>query len=341
MTPSFTRREFLEVSALAAGGMMITMRPSAPAVASPLGKTDTVMGPYLKIFSNGFVEIGGPVPELGQGVHTSLPMILAEELDVDWGQVRVVQAPIYMRTNAQGRVELVHGRQHAGGSHSVRRQWPNLRRMGATARAQLIRAAARRWGIDAAALTTRSGEVRHEASGRRSSYGDLAAAAAEIPLSEDVTLKSADQFRLVGRDHPPPHMVEIVTGKPIFGIDATLPGMLDATIERCPYLDGEIASLDDSAALAVPGVRQVVRIERPPLDRYYRQLAAGVAVVADSAWSARKGRRALEIEWTRGPHHDESTESFDRQCEQLLAGRGQIVRDEGDCDAALAAAAST
>jgi isoquinoline 1-oxidoreductase beta subunit len=232
--------------------MMITLRTPG-AVASTLPEeTDTVMGPYLKILSDGLVEIGGPVPELGQGVHTSLPMILAEELDVDWDQVRVVQAPIYMRTNADGRVELMHGRQHAGGSHSVRRQWPNLRTMGATARAQLIKAAERRWGIDAAELTTQGGAVWHEASGHRLGYGELASAAAEIPLSDDVVLKSSDQFRLVGRDHPPPHMVEVVTGKPIFGIDATLPGMLHATIERCPYLDGEIPSLDDSAALAVP-----------------------------------------------------------------------------------------
>jgi isoquinoline 1-oxidoreductase beta subunit len=341
MTRALTRREFIQVSALATGGMMITLTTPVAVASSPPKETDTVMGPYLKIFSDGLVEIGGPVPELGQGVHTSLPMILAEELDVDWDQVRVVQAPIYMKTNADGRVELIYGRQHAGGSHSIRRQWPNLRRMGATARAQLIKAAAQRWGIDDAQLTTQSGAVWHEASGRRLGYGELAAAAAEIPLSGDVALKPADQFRLVGRDHSPPHMVEVVTGKPIFGIDATLPGMLHATIERCPYLDGEIASLDDSAALAVPGVRHVVRIERPPLDQYYRQLAAGIAVVADNAWSARRGRRALANEWTRGPHHEESTESFDRQCEELLAGQGQIVRDEGDCDAALSAAANT
>jgi len=338
-TNSMSRREFLQLSALATGGLMITVSTPELLRGQPTG--DAALGPFLKIFSDGTIEIGAPVPEIGQGVHTSLPMILAEELDVDWAAVRIVQAPLYATRDDEGRISMVHGRQHAGGSHSVRRSWSNLRLMGATARQQLINAAAQQWDVDASQLSTNLGYVVHEASGRRIGYGDIASAAAEIELTDNVELKSPDQFRIIGKDHPPVHIEDVVTGKPMFGYDATVPGMVHATMVRCPYLDGEIASVDDTAALAVPGVRQIVRIKRPDVDAYYRHLAAGVAVVADSYWAAMQGRRALRVEWTRGPYSEESTEGLLRQCDTLLDGEGQIVREEGDFAGAMSSAAQT
>lgn len=334
------RREFLKLAVLGSGGFMITM--SAPA-ASGSGAENAMVtfGPFLKIHSDGTIEIGAPIPEIGQGVHTSLPMILAEELDVAWASVKVVQAPIYAKREDSGRISMEHGRQHVGGSQSIHRRWNDLRQMGAAARQQLVDAAAERMNVPVSQLSTSDGEVIHGTSGRRMTYGSLAAAAAERELSENIRLKTPDQFKIIGTSQAPVHLREIVTGRPMFGMDAVLPGMLHVSMVRCPSLDGEIVSVDDRAALAVPGVHQIVRIERPKMDSYYRHLAAGVAVVADSYWGALKARRLLEIEWTAGPHAEESTRGFVRQCAQLLAGSGQIIGRAGDFESAMLEAEQT
>ncbi|MGH9671878.1 MAG: xanthine dehydrogenase family protein molybdopterin-binding subunit, partial [Bryobacteraceae bacterium] len=230
--------------------------------------------------------------------------------------------------------------QGAGGSTSVSDGWADLRQAGARARAMLVQAAASEWQADLGLLSTGSGAVLHP-DGRRLDYGAIAGAAARLaPPTADVALKKPAAYRIIGR---PTHTVdaeEIVTGRARYGLDATLPGALVAVVERCPYFSGGLASYDASATRAVPGVRDVLVLPGPkPGDALTANLATGVAVIADDTWSALKGRRALEVEWTRGPYAGESSASLDAQCTTLLAGQGRRVREDGDFDRARAAAA--
>ena len=202
-------------------------------------------------------------------------------------------------------------------------------------------AAAGRWNVSAEELVTNKGVVTHPVSGQRATYGELAEAAAGVAAPQTPPpLKSAADFALIGAPQKMKNARAIVTGKAVYGIDAELPGMLHAVMMRCPYFDGTAVSVDDSAARAVPGVVDVVKVRRPPLDGDYDVQAEGYAVVAENLWAAMKGRRALKIEWDRGPHADESSESFRAHCAALLTGTGQIVRNDGDFDKAAADAAA-
>lgn len=222
--------------------------------------------------------------EMGQGVRTSLAMIVAEELDADWSQVQIVQAP----------ADRAFGSQATVGSSSVSGSWNSLRAVGATGRAMLVEAAARRWGVAAASCTTEPGAVLHPASGRRLSYGTLAADAAKLPVppAQQVPLKDPASFRLIGQATSRVDNADVVTGRAVYGMDVRLPGMLHAVVARCPIFGGRLGSVDDSAARAIPGVRQVVRIP------------TGVAVVGETTWHALQGRDALRITWDEGPNAD-------------------------------------
>lgn len=226
-----------------------------------------------------------------------------------------------------------------GGSTAVTDNWEFLRQTGATARGQLVAAAAQSWGVGAESCRTEPGVVVCDALGRRAKYSELAAAAALLPVPEaPPALKKASDYRIIGTPTRVVDAREIVTGAARYGIDAELPGMQVAVIARCPVLDGRVASFDDAAARRVPGVVDVFALEGPGPGEPYTILASGVAVVATSTWAAMEGRRALEVEWSKEGASSESTESFWRQAEELLAGRGQVVRDDGELDAALAAA---
>ncbi len=299
------------------------------------------LGYFVRIEPDGTTVIGARGCEIGQGVKTSLPMLIAEELDADWRRVRVEQLPYgLVPSDAEPGVAAKFGPQGAGGSTSVSEGWADLRQVGARARAMLVQAAANEWQTDPAALATREGAVLHP-DGRRLGYGTLAAAAARLtPPAADVPLKQAKDYRIIGRPARTVDAEEIVTGRARYGLDATLPGALVAVVERCPYFSGGIASYDASAARAVPGVRDVLVLPGPaPGDPLTANLATGVAVIADDTWSAIKGRRALKVDWTRGPYADESSASLDAQCTALLAGQGRRVREDGDFDGARAAAA--
>lgn len=342
-----TRRDLLRYAA--AGGALVVAAPLA-ACSRPAEADEQEDGAWFKGQIGGFVVvrpddsilIAYPNPEMGQGVDTSLPMLVAEELEVDFERVETAQMPLELTRGEDGEITWKYVGQGSGGSYSIVGRWEALRQAGAMARQLLIAAAAERFAVAENELTARRGVVFHDASGRRATYGELAGAAAALPPPATTpTLKPKEAFSVIGSPQKMKHARDIVTGKAVYGIDAEIPGMLHAMIERCPYFDGAARSVDDRAARAVAGVVDVVKIERPRLDGPYDVQAEGYAVVADSVWAAMKGRRALEIEWDHGPYADETTEAFKAHCAELLRGEGQIVRDDGDFDATFASAATT
>lgn len=337
--PPMDRRHFLKQSLTVAGGLMLNIRIAnaddkrADAVGLPVEGT---IGFFVRIEPSGEIVIGSPQPEMGQGVKTSLPMLVAEELDVPWEAVTVEQMPLGIQRDAEGQMSWLHVGQGAGGSTSVSDNWVPLREAGATARHQLLRAAAAKWNTPLDALSTDAGKVLNPATGASLSYAELAAPAAELPLPEVTPpLKDRADYQIIGTPRAVVDARDIVTGSAGYGIDASLPGQVYASVERCPWHDGTVQSLDDAAARAVPGVLDIVPIEAPAPGEPYTVLANGVAVVATSTWAALQGRRALKISWKRGPHATESSAGLRKQMEDALAGTGQVVVDDGDADSAL------
>lgn len=345
---AISRRAFLGVSLSAAGGLLLTLRSAAHgreargalagaalAGGAPPGAPATTgdsLGAFIRIEPDGRIVIGARGCEIGQGVRTSLPMLIAEELDVPWSAVTVEQLPYGLNR---------YGGQGAGGSTNIPEGWRDLRQAGAQGRWLLVQAAAEVWQQPPERLKTREARVLHP-DGRSLSYAELAPRAAKRPLpSADVPLKEKSDYRILGRPTPVTDARDIVTGVAAYGLDAALPGSLTALIARCPYFDGDVASLDDSEARRIPGVRQIFRIPGPRAGAAIdRNLAAGVAVVADDFWSARKGREALRITWTRPPGEPDSSAALERRATAALATSGKVARRDGSlADARKAAAA--
>ena len=332
------RRRFLAVSLAAGGALLIGVRPAragpAPAGLPPelLGDDLSELGPFLRIERDNRIVIGARGCEIGQGVMTSLPMLIAEELDVDWSQVRVVQLPYGYEETANGPGNR-YGDQGAGGSTSIPDAWKELREAGATARWLLVQAAAREWNLPADRLRTASGEVIAP-DGRKLTYAALARSAASIALPDrPVPLKTPDRFHIIGKPTPVVDAHAIATGRSRFGIDEYAANALVAVIARCPYLDGTLASYDDTQARKVAGVVDVVVMPGPkpgePLDG---PLATGVAVLAENTWAALQGRDRLVLEWKQGPWAQESSGALTGAANALLDGRdaGIAVRSDGD-----------
>lgn len=323
----FGRREFLTVAMTAAGGLLLGVRSEAAATRigalrpAPVGLTA-----FVEVAPDGTITITAKSPEIGQGVKTSLPMIVAEELDADWSRVRVVEAPFD---------EMRFGPQGVGGSTSVSENWLPLRRAGATARYLLVSAAAVRWGVDRASLTTEKSVVRHAASGRRAPYGTLAAAAARLPIPAEVPLKSPAEFRLIGKRVAPADVTELVTGRARYGLDARVPGMRYACIARAPF-GARLKDVSDGAALRVPGVQRIIPIEG---SRNPTGVGPGIAVVADSTWAAIRGCRALGVTWEGA--EAAGTAELSAGLTSALGRGGKVLRNDGDVDGAFAAAART
>ena len=335
-TTALSRREFCRVTALAAGAFL--MEVGRPAAAS-IGSTASSMPPFIpnafiRIDSKGLVTITVARPEIGQGVRTALPMLVAEELDADWSSVRIEQALAVDRA--------AYGSQHAGGSQSVRAGWEPLRRAGATARAMLVLAAARQWNVDVGSCETRSGVVSHPATGRRLNYGELAAAAARLPVPREISFKNRDRYSIIGNPTRQLDGLAIVHGVQRFGLDTRIPGMLFASIERAPVLGARVEVVDDRATRAINGVRDVLRIDADALPGFGDndpRPANGIAVIAISTWIALKARRALRITWSGGTTSEDS-ERRRSECQQLAAlAPERIVRNDGDVDRAFAEAA--
>jgi isoquinoline 1-oxidoreductase beta subunit len=337
-----SRRSFLQASVTASGGLLLVPALSRYAAAADApAAPPNPYGIYLRIDPDNRVTIGSRNPEIGQGVKTSVPMIIAEELDADWSLVTVEQLPLGLDFSG-ATPQWKYGPQGAGGSTSIPDAWADLRQVGAQARWLMRSAAARQWDTPLASIGTRDGHVLH-ADGRRLPYGALIAAAAALALpAEPVPLKDPSEYRVIGRPQRVVDASEIVTGRARYGIDVHEPGAYTAVMLRCPYFDGDIASVDDAAARAIPGVRTVVVVPGPkPGEPITANIATGIAIVADDTWSALKGRAALKVEWARGPFAGESSEALDRQCTDLLSRTGQIVRNDGDFTAARQQAAST
>jgi isoquinoline 1-oxidoreductase beta subunit len=288
---------------------------------------------FVSIAPDGLVRIVCSRSEMGQGVRTSIPKILADELEADWKHVRVVQA--------EGN-EAKYGNQDTDGSRSTRHWFDPMRRCGAAARQMLEQAAANRWKVPVAQVEARNHEVIHKATGRKLGYGALAVAAAklEVPPSAKLQLKDPSRFRYIGKtDTFLTDGEAIVTGKTHYGIDTRLPGMLYAVIARPPVLGGKVRSVDMSEAQKVPGVVKIFQLEGTPPPSEF-QPVGGVVVVGRDTWAAIKGRSLLKIDWDDGPHASYDSDAFRLELEQaVLKTGGKVVRNDGDATAALAGAA--
>ena len=313
------RRQFIKVTTLGTGGLVLgfnmwSCKPEAVVrmpKAMPSEWTD--INAYLKIGDTGLVTIFSPNPEIGQNIKTSMPMIVAEELDVDWIDVVVEQTGL----NTDW-----FKRQVAGGSQSIRQEWGTLRKAGATAKQMLMQAAANTWGLDVSECSAADGIVSN-AAGEQLSYGELASKAAELEVPEDVELKSFDQFKIIGQSKVNVDMENILTGQPVFGIDFKREGMSYASVLRPPAFGKKLVSYDDTEAKTVTGVSEII------------QFGDKVAVLADNHWSAMKAKNLIKAEWT-DDGRIEDTAFHDEQLNQLLDTRAEEPRrKDGDAIAAL------
>lgn len=344
------RRAFLRVTALAGGGMLLStyLDPMAEVFAQPAGLAALKPYSFIKIAADGTVTILSQNTEIGQGPKTATPMMIADELDVDWKDVRVEQADLD---------EPRYGTQRAGGSNMVPRTWEPMRRVGAAARQMLIAAAAQTWNVPASECSTASGRVHHQPTNRSLGYGALAARAATLPVPDlqKVPLKDPKEYRIIGRPTAGVDNPSIVTGKPLYGIDVKLPGMLYAVIERSPVFGGKVAQANLDAIKAMPGVRHAFVIEGAASTRPLTAaqagaalrehtssrtgLLSGVAIVATTWWAAQAARQKLQVKWDEGPNVTHSSDSYAQQAEALSKTPGLLLRSDGNVDAALGSAA--
>jgi isoquinoline 1-oxidoreductase beta subunit len=316
-----SRRRFILGSVAVAGALVVgwglvpprqRLTGSAPL---PVGPGQRAFNGWVKIGTDGRVVVQVPKSEMGQGVHTSLAMLLAEELDADWASVQVEHPPLDALYNNQATVVdglpfhpdgngLVKrlagwmtaktmrefGLQLTGGSSSVKDLWLPMREAGASARAMLVAAAAAQWGVNAQEVRVEGGVLSH-ASGRRATFGELATQAGQQPLPRSVVLKTPAQFKLLGQPRPRLESADKVTGRAVFGLDVRLPGMLYATVAMCPTLGGRVKSFDGAVALKMPGVKQVLAVGA------HQGSTAGVAVIADAPWRALQALKAVAVQW--------------------------------------------
>jgi len=329
-----SRREFLKATGIAGSGLVlgVYLRElselwEVTGVAYGEEGPDFLPNVFLALDSDGSTTIWVSRSEMGQGTRTGMPMILAEELDADWGSVRIVQADGDER----------YGHQLTGGSLSTRVMWDPLREAGATARRMLVEAAAGRWEVSAESCRTANGVVFHDASGRSAGYGELTEAAADLPVPAHVPLKGPDAYRILGTDTPRLDTPDIAAGRAAYGSDIVVEGMVHAAMVRCPTFGGRLRGFNDSAALAMDGVLGTVRVEgsaegmtRPD----------GVAVVARDTWTALEASHRLEIDWDPGPNARVSSADLERRFDELAGEPGEIVRRDGDVDRALAGPAT-
>lgn len=320
-TFSIPRRRFLQTTAVATTGLLIGFRLPLRAEAA---ETPGEFKPnaFLRIAPSGRVTVIVGRSEMGQGVYTALPMIVAEELDADWSHVGVESAPAAPEYN-----HTVFHMQITGGSTSVWSSYEQLRKAGAAARTMLVAAAAQSWNVDPAACRTEKSFVIHDATNRRLSYGELTQAAAKLSPPAEVALKDPKNFSLIGKPTRRLDAPEKVNGKAIFGLDVRVPGMLTAVIARPPVFGAKVRSVNADRTMAIPGVKAV------------HQVDTGVAVVADSFWPAKRGRDALEIKWDEGSKAGFSTTKLREEYIELARKAGAVARNEGDAASALATAA--
>ncbi|MEM6767039.1 MAG: molybdopterin cofactor-binding domain-containing protein, partial [Bacteroidota bacterium] len=336
-TIKVNRRSFIKVSAAAGGGMVLgfnwlTSCTTTPVPSAPKEWFD--VNAFLRIADNGMVTIMSPNPEIGQGVKTSMPMIVAEELDIAWKDVIVEQAALNTEK---------YTRQLAGGSQSIRQGWESLRMAGATARRMLVEAAAKQWEVPASECRTDAGKVFHEDSGKSMGYGEIAPLAAGMEVPEEIELKSVKDFKIIGADIKNVDGPKIVTGQPMYGMDIQKEGMLIAMAEHPPAFGMKLKSLDATDAKAMPGIKDVIIVktmEGVEEEQWsdvsaFREL---VVVLGDHTWNVMKAKKALNIEWEADAKL-ESTEDHERDMLQLLSKPTKPLRKDGNPEATFANAA--
>ena len=324
-----SRRGFIQ-GALVGGAFVLSARYIPQPLWAAEGEAAPMFDPslWMSISPDGAVTIVAGRSEMGCGSRTALPLVVADELDADWSKVKIDQAigdPKY-------------GDQDTDGSHSVRSFFDQMRQVGAAGRAMLISAAAAQWNVSAKDCTTEPHFVVHRATNRKLGYGELAVAAAKVPVPkiDDLQLKPRSEWRYIGKEtNALFDLSDIVTGKATFGMDATLPGMVFASIEHPPVLGQKIKSYDDKAALKVPGVKQTLTLETVQPPHKFLPLG-GVAVIADNTWAAFKGRKSLKIEWGSSPHSSYNSAAYRKSLEETSRKPCKVVRNVGDVDAAFA-----
>jgi len=318
----FSRRSFLQAGAAAGGGLLLSLRlPFATGDAE--AADGFAPNAFIGIGRDGQIVLTMPYVEMGQGTYTSIPMLIAEELEVDLKQVKLEHAPPNEKLYGN---PLLGGVQATGNSNAIRAAWQPLRQAGAIARTMLVSAAAKRWNVDPASCRAQSGEVLHPPTGRSITYGKLAADAARVPIPKGVVLKRAEDFKLIGTPAKRLDTPSKVNGTAVYGIDVRPPGVKIATLAQSPVFGGRVKRVDDSAAKAVKGVRQIVRLDD------------AVAVVADHMGAAKKGLAALVIEWDDGPHAKLDTDDIVSELETATLNSGAVAQNIGNTDKAMASA---
>jgi len=336
--PDLSRRRFIIAGSTISGSFLLGLPMISLASEGATHDGSSRIGFFINILENGEVIIGHAQPELGQGLRTTLPMLVAEELDIPWEKVRIEPMPLGIVKTADG-YTWKYGVQFVGGSTGLTRNWTFMREVGATGRLMLMQAAAQTWNVPIESCDTRAGEVFCASAGKKAGYGELVKLASTLPLPETAPpLKPMDEYRIVGKPRHNEEVRDIITGKARFGSDVQTPGMRYAVILRSPVLNGTVASIDDTAARAVKGVLDVFPIEGPAPGAPYHILAHGVAVVAISTWAAIQGRKELKVKWAQSPNREDSSEKFWQQNNEMLSSEGQIVQNKGDFPAALATA---
>ncbi len=330
---TLARRDFVKLGAAAAGGLLVSfclpVRTRAAGAGDAASAGAWRPNAFIEIGPDGAVTITAPCPDMGQGVRTSLPLLIAEELEVEWARVRVVQADFGER----------YGDQDVGGSTAISEHWLPLRTAGAVARQALINAAANRWSVTPASCRAELGAVIHDGTRRRVAYGELVSAAAAMPVPSEAPLKHPSSFTLIGKRAPHVDAPAIVAGAARYGIDTRMAGMLYASLERAPVFGATVKSVDATAALATPGVRRVVTLDPANVDARVALITHSVAVVADNTWAAMRGRAALRITWAEGTGVAESTDAIRATFATLVKKPGKRLRNDGDVDAVFASSA--
>ena len=322
---NLSRRDFLRTG-VAAGGVFVLglyLPPARRLAGAATTAEQFPLSALVRIARDGTVMIVVGQSEMGQGIATSVPMIIADELEADWSKVRYEQAPADPAYGDPGR----DGQQSTGGSRSIRSMLTYWRKTGAAGREMLVTAAAKQWEVPVEECYAEQSVVIHRPTGRKLTYGQLAERAAQLPVPKEPKLKSPDQFRYIGKKVARLDVPDKVTGRAMYGIDVKLPGLLVATVQRCPVFGGKVASFDASKAKAVKGVRDVV------------QISTGIAVVADSYWAAKRGRDALQITWDEGSNAQQSSAAITKLWAETAKQPGPVAKKAGDAESTLSAAA--
>lgn len=333
-----SRRSFFQVSTLSGGGMLLGLYLAPKVIAQQAAPPPITASAFVKIAADGTVTLVSRNPEIGQGIKTMLPMLIAEELEVDWKTVKVEQAGL----------DSKFGTQTTGGSRAASNNWIPMRQVGAATRQMLIAAAAQTWNVPENECFASNGRVYHKATDRSLGYGELASKAATLPPPDlkSVKLKSGEDYKIIGQWTPSVDVGDITVGKPIFGMDFTMPGMLYAAYEKCPVFGGKVVSANVDEVQKLPGVRHAFVLETPfkvgPVLDGDPGLESGVAIVADSWWAAQSARKKLKVQWDEGPGAQQSSEQFAKHAEELAKqAPARTLKKDGSLDDGLKGAAKT